>query len=144
MIVHATPEQLADWTGTAAPANATALLRSASLLVDRETVTAVYATDTTGRATDDGVLAVLRDATCAQAATWAALGIDPTAGPAGATAAQVISKKIGTASIEYDRNSSGATLSGAARAEAVTTLTAEAAQILAAAGLLSGAVWVRG
>lgn len=145
MIVHATEQQLADWTGTAAPANAALLLRSASLLVDRALVGAVYVTDDTGIATDADVLQALADATCAQAATWAALGIDPAGGQAGATSGQVVAKTIGTARIEYDRGSAtGRSNAGNARADAAVTLTADAVQILANAGLLTTRVWTYG
>ena len=144
MIVHATEAQLATWTGTAAPANAAVLLRSASLLVDRALIGAIYSTDTTGVATDATVLQALADATCAQAATWATLGIDPTGGPAGASSGQVVAKTIGSARIEYDRSSTGRSTAGSARADAAVTLTDEALQILANAGLLTTRVWTYG
>lgn len=144
MIVHATEAQLATWTGTAAPANAAVLLRSASLLVDRALIGAIYTTDTAGKATDATVLGALADATCAQAATWATLGIDPTAGAAGATAGQVVSKSIGSATITYDRPSTARSAAGSARADAAVTLTDEAVQILANAGLLTTRVWTYG
>jgi hypothetical protein len=135
VIVHATAADLAAWTGEAAPAGADRLLRSASLLVDRELLTAVYATDADGRAVDLRVLVALRDATCAQAATWAALGIDPVKGPADPGTAPVLRKSLGSGTVEYER-----TGQAAARQQAATGLAPEAAQILAAAGLLSPAV----
>jgi hypothetical protein len=144
MIVHATVTDLAaePWSVTAD--NAVVLLRLASRLVDQATMTAIYAVDGTGRATDADVLAVLRDATCAQAAAWATLGIDPIKGRADDSGtAAVASKTIGSGSIAYDR--SGAVLTAQARQEAATTLAPEAWQILAAAGLLSPArVWLHG
>ncbi len=139
MPVHATVAELVAWTGEAAPANAAQLLRSASLLIDRETVTAVYAVNRdTGRATDTAVLDALRDATSAQAATWAALGVDPVKGAADTSGAKVRTS-LGSGTIEYDP----ATVT-AARAQAATELAPEAAQILAAAGLLSPRVWAHG
>lgn len=144
MIVHATADDLAadPWSTTAD--NAVVLLRVATRLVDAALLTAVYDVDDTGRATDPDVLQALADATCAQASTWAALGIDPVKGAAddNGTAA-VASKAMGSASISYDR--SAAALTAQARAFAATNLCAEAAAILAAAGLLSaGQVWLRG
>lgn len=143
MIVHATPDELAaePWQVTAG--NAAALLRMASRMVDAATVTAVYAVDGTGRATDTRVGDALRDATCAQAAAWHALGIDPAKGAAGApTATPVASKAIGSASISYDR--SGAQIAAQARADAAGSLAPEAWHILAAAGLTAGRVAVHG
>lgn len=143
MIVHATEAQLAAEPWGVSAGNAGVLLRAASRLVDGALVTAVYAVDADGRATDPKVTQALADATCAQAAAWAALGIDPAKGAAddGGTA-PVASKSIGSASIAYDR--SGAQLAAQARAQAATELAPEAWHILAAAGLLTGRVWVHG
>jgi len=125
--VYATPEQLAVWTGEAAPANAARLLRSASLLVRRATLTAVYYTDAQGMPTDPDVAAAFRDATCSQADTWATLGIDPAKGAADMLP---VTKSIGTATITY------ATASvTTARGTAAVQLTREARLILAEAGL---------
>lgn len=143
MIVHATDGDLAAAPWQLTPDNAGALLRVASRLVDAATVTTVYATDSDGRATDPRLLAALRDATCAQAAAWAALGIDPTKGPASDPGPAVVAaKSIGSASITYDR--SGAQIAAQARAQAATTLAPEAWSILAAAGLLTSRVTVYG
>lgn len=145
MIVHATEAQLAADPWNLTPPKAAALLRSASLLVDRALVGAWYDTDSTGKATNPTVLAALADAVCAQVATWVALDIDPVAGPAGATAKQVLSKTIGSARIEYDRGTStGQSTTGSARQAAANTLTDDAAQILATAGLLTTRVWTYG
>ena len=108
MLIYATPTDLAAWTGTAAPANATQLLRSASLLVQEATNNAYYDTppDTSGGQSsgsynyyrpdalpsDPAVAAVLNEATCIQAAAWAALGIDPTL--AGVVKPSVASQKL--------------------------------------------------
>ena len=141
--VYATEQQLAEWSGQAAPDNATVLLRAASRLVDSALLTAVYATDVDGLPTDTKVAGALRDAVCAQAATWAALGVDPTTGGVDvASSAAVVRKSLDTATIEYDRNATAATAS--ARQQAARELTDEAAQHLASAGLLNGRVWVYG
>lgn len=145
MIVHATPAQLATWLGTDAPANAASLLRSASLLVDRALIGAVYATDSTGKATDAAVLTALADATCAQADTWQALRIDPAKGAADDSVKPVTSKSIGSATITYEKTATGAaSASTDARARAAVTLSDNAAQILATAGLLTTRVWTYG
>ena len=143
VIVHATADDLAAQPWQVTDSNAAVLLRVASRLVDAATLTAVYAVDDAGRATDPGVLAALRGATCAQASLWAALSIDPLKGAAddGGKAA-VASKSIGGATISYDR--SGAQAAAAARQAAATTLCSEAHQILADARLTSGQVWLRG
>jgi hypothetical protein len=135
-LVYATPTDLAAWTGTAAPANATTLLRVASGLVRRDTLTAWYTVDETGAPTDEDVAQAFSDATCAQAATWAALGIDPTlAGlDTGAAGRVVASKALGPANISY----AGADDTAARRARVASELTDEAAGILADVGLLRG------
>lgn len=143
MIVHATPEQLAAEPWSVTPDNAAVLLRAASRMVDGALLTAVYDVDTDGRATGSDVLDVLRDATCAQAAAWSALGIDPLVGPAGDSGPAVVaSKSIGSGSISYDR--SGAAIAAQARAQAATILAPEAWSILATSGLLSGRVQLYG
>ena len=132
MLVYATPEELAAWTGTDAPTNAVQLLRSASLLVRRETKTAVYWTDTTGLPTDTALVTALRDATTAQAAAWAAAGIDPTGGAATVTGLPK-SSSIGSGSIDFGTREGSDT----DRAALADQLAPDAAQILADAGLLS-------
>lgn len=139
MIVHATTDDLAAEPWLFDPPNAAQLLRAASSLIDRETVTAVYGVNSdTGRARDQRILDALRDATCAQAATWVALGVDPLKGGADPSAA-VRRKSLGSGTIEYDT----ATVA-AARTQAADSLAPEAAQILASAGLLTPRVWAHG
>ncbi|GMA22282.1 hypothetical protein GCM10025864_44470 [Luteimicrobium album] len=135
-LVYATPADLAAWTGTAAPANAVTLLRVASGLVRRATVTAWYATNDTGAPTDPDVVQAFSDATCAQAATWATLGIDPTtAGVDTGTGGRVVaSRALGPANISY----AGADDTAARRAQLADDLTPEALGILADAGLVRG------
>ncbi|GII98384.1 hypothetical protein CLV28_0707 [Sediminihabitans luteus] len=140
-LTYATPADLATWTGSTTPENATELLRSASGLVTAATRTAVYDVDPDGQPTAPDVVAAFRDATCAQAATWAALGIDPaTLGltPTG-SGGPVASMSRGSASITY----AGAEAAAATRASITTQLTPEARTILASANL-PASVQVRG
>lgn len=136
----AQPADLAAWTGAAAPANAVPLLRSATSLVIASTGSSYYDVDpVTGLATDPVVLQVLNDATCIQAAAWAALGVDPLTGGV-QTAAVASQKSIGTAHITY----ADATLSAAARAAALTSLVPEAVRKLQENNMLDSNVWVYG
>lgn len=136
-LIYATSSDLATWTGTTAPANATQLLRSASLLVRDATAAAYYTVDTAGLPTDAVLLQAFKDATCAQAAAWAALGIDPSIGGV-LTNSVKTSKGIGSASIGYG-DSTAATV---ARANALAGLVPEARRILNAAGLVLTAPWI--
>jgi len=137
VIQYATAQDYTAWTGTAdVPTNLAVLLRAASGLVARYTSAARYHTDpTTHLPTDPDITDALRDATCAQAATWAALGIDPLKGAAGIEG-QVASSSIGGANIQYAVYASTATK----RADAATDLAAAAYDVLALAGLLSSRV----
>jgi hypothetical protein len=118
----------------AVPANAAALLRSASYLIRSETKKAVYDT-ADGLPSDTAVAEAFRDATCAQAAFWAASGIDPSLGAAGVQPLAA-SKSIGGASIAYSVYAATAE----ARANSAGALGPEAFFILEAAGLLGGSV----
>lgn len=135
MLVYATPAQLAAWTGTAESTTTVPLLRSASILVGRATLTATYDVDDAGLPTDAKMLAALVDATCSQVGTWLALAIDPAKGAAdpGKT---VASKKIGSGQIDYAVYAASAQ----ARADAATSLSQEALLILSDAGLIPGTV----
>lgn len=122
---YATVDQLSAWlsqtTVCDVPANATGLLRSATLLVARELNESAYGTVTIDQPRID--------ATCAQAASWIASDIDPAAGPVG-VAKTVKSKGVDGATITYDGPSSDD------RATALDTLCADAYAILYSAGLL--------
>lgn len=134
MLVYATPAQLATWTGQPAPDNAAALLREASILVGSACRCDVYDTIPSGLPSDPDLLDAMRDATCAHAALWDRLGIDPTAGKAG-LAATVTSSSIDGASVS--------TNAGELAAEAARSLDAlclSAYRILRNAGLASSAV----
>lgn len=123
---YATSAQLATWTATA-PVNAETLLRSASVLVRRAIMTAIYTTVPAE---------ALADATCAQVAAWSALGIDPAKGSA--DSGKVVSaKSLGSGSVQYAVYAATAQ----ARAEAATSLCQESLLILAAAGLLGSEVY---
>ncbi|HEY9409329.1 MAG TPA: hypothetical protein VIQ30_22650 [Pseudonocardia sp.] len=130
MLVYATTDDLTTWTGEAAPANAAILLRSASGLIGEQTSLALYDVDAAGLPTDPAVVEAFRDATCAQAAAWAALGVDPVKGPAGVTPA-VVGKQLGTAQLQYAAPATDA------RAAVTTQLVDDARRILTQAGLLS-------
>lgn len=136
MLIYATPTDLSTWTGTAAPTNATALLRAASLMVADATVTAYYDADTTELPTDAKVLAALNQATVIQAAAWAVMGIDPTLGGV-FTSKVAVNKHIGTASITY----ADAAPATAARVDATVDLVPDAVRVLRAANLLSPRIW---
>lgn len=136
----AQPTDLATWTGTTAPANATPLLRSATSLVLSASGSSYYSVDAvTGLATDPVVAKVLKDATCIQAAAWAAMGVDPLLG--GVTVAKVASQKsIGTAHLTY----ADAGMAAQARAASLTSLVPEAARKLQENNLLDSNVWMYG
>jgi hypothetical protein len=134
----ATAADLAEWTGAPAPVNATQLLRSATSLIMDATSTAYYDVDTlTGLATNALVKQAMNDATCIQAAAWAAIGYDPLTGGV-ITASTAVAKSIGTAHIAY----ADAGQAAAARADAVVGLVPEAIRILSQNNLLSPRVWV--
>jgi hypothetical protein len=136
----ATPTDLANYTGAASPTNAIPLLRSASLLVLRETRGAYYdVTTATGLATDAQIGLALNQATCAQAAAWASLGYDPLTGGVLTTGVES-STKIGSAAITF---ADGA-LVAAAKASAITELVPEARRILEMNNLLVPWTWTFG
>jgi len=135
MMIYATSAELTTW-GVTPPTNADALLRSASILVHRATMTAVYDVDpATSLPTDADKVAALRDATCSQVGTWIALAIDPATGGAAAAGKVVSAKSIGSGSITY-----AVTDAARALADAATSLSSEALLILADAGL-TGSPW---
>lgn len=126
MRIYATEQDLTEWPVTPT-GHEQAALRAASALVEDATLTAIYDVDADGMPTDPDVRAAFRDATLAQVEAWAALGIDPRKGAAGATAAGVVTgKSIGGASITRTAHARA----GDDRAAAVSTLTGQAATIL--------------
>lgn len=131
---------LAEWTGADAPVNAKPLLRAATSLVLSASSTSYYDADpVTGLATDPAVAKVLNDATCIQAAAWAALGINPLTGGV-QVAGVATSKSIGTAHITYADGAAAAT----AKARALTELVPEAVRKLVENNLMDSNVWVYG
>lgn len=133
-VTLASPSDFATWTGTTAPANITAILRSCTSLVLDATETAYYTVDsTTGLATDPIILAAMRDATCIQAAAWVALAIDPLLGGT-ATATVKTSKKIGSAA--FTISDADAAAANAARTAAMTELVPDAFRKLQQLNLL--------
>ena len=126
MRVYATEDDLTEWA-TEPIDHADALLRAASSLVEDATITALYPTDEDGCPADTDTRDAFRDATCAQAATWAELGIDPRLGPAGATGKRTVTgKTLGKAALTY----SAPERSADDLAAAVTILTPQAVSIL--------------
>ncbi|GAA2037368.1 hypothetical protein GCM10009740_31460 [Terrabacter terrae] len=130
MLVYATPEDLAPWTGATVPDNAEQLLRVASGLVADATITAWYTADASGLPTSTPIAQAFKDATCAHAAAMATAKVDPAGGAAVGVGAAV-RKKVGSAEVEY----AGAADAAAARSRLVDTLCPEAVRILRAAGL---------
>lgn len=133
----ATPTDLATWTGTTAPSNAVQLLRSCTTLVLNATESAYYPFDPlTGLATETQTLEAMRDATCIQAAAWAALGINPATG--GVLTSKVKqSTKLLSGSITYADSADAA----AARKLAYENLVPEAMARLQQVNLLNGSPW---
>ncbi|QOT15881.1 hypothetical protein [Paenarthrobacter sp. YJN-5] len=139
VLVYADATALTAWTGGPPPANATQLLRSASMLITSATVAAVYGVDDAGLPSDAAVLEAFRDATCAQVAYWVAAGVDPVAGGI-STTAPVRAKKLGSGSFEYDTAVSGSVNAFQAKRAAAITLCAEAFMILHQAGITPSGV----
>jgi hypothetical protein len=136
----ATEQDYLDYTATQdAPANMGVLLREASRMVRRHTISAVYAVDSNGAAVDQLVIDALRDATCAQAAAWASLNVDPLTGGVGQSRV-IMNKSLDGAAITY------ANAQGQAQAadEATRRLVPAACEILRDAGLLRFGPWVYG
>lgn len=139
MLVYATTDALAAWTGADAPVNATALLRTASLAVREATELCFYVTDATGMPTDAAILQAFQDATCSQAAALDANDVDPLAG--GTLEAGVHSSDgIGSARITY----ADAVAAAEAKQRLLGGLCVEAARIIRNAGLYATAPWVVG
>ena len=115
------------------PDNADTLLRFASVLVRRATRFDVYDTTPAGMPDDPWVIEAFRDATCVQAAMWAANGVDPAAGSAGVDGG-IESSSIAGGTVKYDTSHVDA-----ARAS-IDTLSPMALAVLRAEGLASHGV----
>lgn len=134
MLVFATEDQLAEWSGEPPPMNARVLLREASILVRDACRADVFDVLPNGLPEDDDKREALQDATCAQAAAWAATGDDPLKGPGGQEPRMTLSG-IDGAQVSFDTY-----LTAGDRAKSLTQLCASAYRILRAAGLASSAV----
>jgi hypothetical protein len=137
--IYATSDDYTTYIGGSAPANIVALLRSASRLVADELFAVVYPVDADGAPTLAKDITATLEATCTQAAAWAALGIDPLAGGV-VTAKVVASKNLDGGGVAY----AGASDAAAARAYAVDHLVPDAWRILNQAGLTTTRVWISG
>lgn len=134
MPVYATPDDLAAWVDPV-PADAVSRLRAAAAQVLYATRAAVYEVDVDGLPTSVELKTAMRDATCAQVALWAQLGITPGAAPS--QAGRVVSKSQGGRSVSFAQDDPGTVAQRAAIAVSVTPAT-EPYLILANAGLLNG------
>jgi hypothetical protein len=135
-----TPADVAAYTGTTAPTNATALIRSATRLVLRETRQAYYVVDPlTGLATDTQILGALHDATVIQVVVWAQLGYDPLTGGVQTPSVESSTKML-SSSITF----ADAALSAQARADALKHLVPEAEELLELQNLLIPNPWTFG
>jgi len=126
------------WSVDPMPSNASRLLASASRLVRRATVTAVYDTDALGVATDSTVAGALRDATCAQVVAWITAGVDPAGGGVQLGERLVAAKSLASGSVTYDNGAAASVTAMDARAASATRLCPDAVLILAEAGLVGG------
>lgn len=136
----ASPADYSNYVQGDAPSNVNALLRSCTRLVLDAVSGSYYDADPiTGLATDADTAKALSDATCAQAAAWDALGINPLTG--GVLVAGVkTSKGIGSARVSYGDVAQAA----AARAAAATGLVPDAYLILQNAELIGTEPWTYG
>ncbi|WP_406334353.1 hypothetical protein OG814_11820 [Streptomyces zaomyceticus] len=126
--VYATPEQLTEWTGRPAPADADRILARASEDIDDALLTALYDVDDNGMPTDPDVAQALTDATCAQVEYQQATGDDGTG-----AASRWDSVSIGPVSLSGRRQGAGT--------PGEADLADRARRALARAGLLPGVVW---
>lgn len=142
MIEYATPDELAshidpDADDPTVPPKARKLIRRASALVSEAISGAVYSTNPQGLPTAPDVLEAVRDATCEQAAAWAAANIDPTAGAAALKPIPTTKALVG-ASVSYGQSADiQAALVELAEGK---TLIPSAWSILVNAGLVSNRV----
>lgn len=132
--IYAVAADLAAYTGEPAPTNADVLLRRASSLVTQAIRATLYESDDSGVPTDVDRLATVKEATCAQAAAWAANNVNPLAGRAGVTAS-IAAKSGGGVSVQYASYADDAK----ARSDLASgdVLVAEALRVLDAGGMLS-------
>lgn len=134
MIVYADRHKLAEFMAEI-PDNAETLLRYASLLVAGATRHDRYDVDPAGKPSDPFIIGAFEDATCLQAAEWAAAGVDPVA--AGGQAGQTVkSSSIAGGNVTFDVEGDTAR-----RRASATTLCTASVEALRQEGLCSGVVW---
>lgn len=135
-LIYASPSDITeDWL-PAVPANAAALIRSASEMVTEATTLARYDTDEDGLPTDPRIAKAFRRATLRQVVMWAKARIDPEAGTVGQEKI-VSSQSASGGSVSY--------LTGMTEQEvkiAVEQLSTAARRVLKNAGLISHMPWV--
>jgi len=144
MLIYATKLELARWlngpdaTEDQAPANADALLRSASILIRKATRRAMYRVSSDGLPQDATKRQAFNEAALAQAGTLSKLGLDPSAGGVASLKAAVASKGMGSLSVSYVQGD--ATEAARQALASGEVLTFEAYELLSEAGLVSSAV----
>jgi hypothetical protein len=107
--IYATPDDMAAYTGSAAPDNAAALLAKASRMLDSAVFRLCwYQADGDGLPTDARVIAAFRDAVCAQATWWDELGDSTGAMGAGWGNVQIGSVTLGRSVTNVDASASAA------------------------------------
>jgi hypothetical protein len=128
------------YVGADAPANATALLRSATTLILRETRQAYYDVDPlTGLATDAQIGGALKLATIIQAAAWSAINYDPLTGGVITAGVESSTKMLSSTIVFAD-----AAAAAQSRSEAVAGLVPEAERVLELNNLLIPNPWTFG
>ena len=125
-MIYATPDDLAEYTGSAAPSNAQLLLRRASAAVDSMLLGSVYPVDASGRPTQADHIEAITEATCAQAWYSDPLNQEGRLG-------KFSSFSIGSISASRAAGGSGTSSDGARYSE-------DALGILRVAGLLPGII----
>jgi hypothetical protein len=130
----------ADIWSENAPADAAELTLHANALVGYKTRLARYHTDADGYPASTVIRAVFKDAVAAQARFWAANNLHPGDGELNLLSQRsVASKKIGSASIDYEEASITEKLADRdAKVRALTELCTTAYYILNNVGLLNG------
>lgn len=133
MLVYAAPDDLMDGWLDEPPvtAEATRLLRAASILVRKATRCDLYEVDPSGLPTDPDIIEAMRDATCAHAAMWKRAGIDPGAGTAGREVA-IKSHTADGGSVTYADGPTAQEISAS-----LMSLSSQALEILRSSGLAS-------
>lgn len=115
------------------PADATALLEHASMLVTREIRSARYPADVDGVPTHPDDLAAVNTATLRQAAAWVRAGVNPLNASPTAAPRRAKSKGLGGVTVTYERTEADAALDRLTRGQELepsALLVLEAQQLL--------------